>query len=77
MSYPALKKRKRKVRRAGRCFYCGRQIAPYEATVDHYIPRALGGSNRKENLKPACRPCNQAKGDKLPWEFTPPPRRQE
>jgi 5-methylcytosine-specific restriction endonuclease McrA len=32
-------------------------------TLDHVIPRARGGSNRDENLRPCCRRCNEAKGD--------------
>jgi hypothetical protein len=27
-------------------------------TLDHVIPRALGGGNRYWNLVTACRPCN-------------------
>ena len=44
------------------CFYCGKPLDIATRTIDHVIPRSRGGSNRKENLVPACRPCNEAKG---------------
>ncbi len=34
-------------------------------TLDHKIPRALGGSNSSENLLPAHRFCNELKRDSL------------
>lgn len=38
-------------------------------TVDHFIPKANGGSNKITNLVPACFKCNKAKGKKPPQEF--------
>lgn len=34
-------------------------------TVDHIVPRALGGSHRLGNLQRAHRSCNSRKGDRL------------
>ncbi len=34
-------------------------------TLDHIIPRALGGSGDLENLQLLCEPCNNIKGDKI------------
>ena len=31
-------------------------------TADHYQPRALGGGDELDNLRPACRRCNSARG---------------
>lgn len=42
------------------CQYCG-QKAPY-LTVDHVIPRHLGGQHSWDNLVAACPPCNHHKG---------------
>lgn len=42
------------------CQYCGRR-APY-LTIDHIIPRRLGGDHSWENLVTACPPCNHRKG---------------
>lgn len=46
------------------CEYCGAQ-ARYSSdtlTIDHIVPRALGGSSEETNLALACSGCNQHKG---------------
>lgn len=35
-----------------------------DLTVDHYIPKAQGGTDDPENLWVLCRACNSAKGDR-------------
>lgn len=47
------------------CAYCG---APAD-TLDHVRPLARGGLTVRENLIPACSPCNLRKGhsDALDW----------
>lgn len=47
------------------CAYCGR-IAD---TLDHVKPRVNGGMTVRENLVPACQPCNYGKGhaDAIDW----------
>ena len=41
------------------CYYCG----TYQPlTLDHIVPRALGGTWEVENLRIACLPCNQQRG---------------
>lgn len=42
------------------CQYCGRHL-PY-LTIDHVLPRRLGGQHSWENLVAACPPCNHLKG---------------
>ena len=47
------------------CFFCGKhrdELKKGDLTLDHYIPRALGGPNTFENLFTACRSCNIRKG---------------
>ncbi len=39
----------------------------FQPTRDHVVPRAGGGSDRPENLRIACRRCNEAKGRKKRW----------
>jgi 5-methylcytosine-specific restriction endonuclease McrA len=48
------------------CAYCG--IKDRKMTVDHVVPKAMGGKNSFENTVCACKQCNNKKGDKLPKE---------
>lgn len=34
-------------------------------TVDHILPKSLGGTNDIENLQPMCRKCNDRKGNTI------------
>jgi len=55
------------------CAYCG----SYGDTIDHVVPRFLGGTNTWDNVVAACKKCNGKKGHKtlaqLGWklDFTP------
>ncbi len=42
------------------CQYCGR--TQVKLTIDHVMPRRLGGKRRWENLVSACQRCNRVKG---------------
>lgn len=66
----------------GKCFYCGEYFchpaemwrkggAPHAMapTIDHFIPKALGGKNRADNLVMACNGCNLAKGPLTGTDF--------
>jgi len=55
------------------CAYCDAQNVPLE--VEHIRPRSRGGSDRVSNLTLACRPCNQAKGNRDVREFVTDPAR--
>lgn len=46
------------------CYLCGRWITPEETRPEHVKSRSHHPEHRfnKENLKPACDPCNEAKG---------------
>jgi 5-methylcytosine-specific restriction endonuclease McrA len=45
------------------CQYCGRHIT--ELTVDHVIPRHLGGMHSWSNVVAACPTCNHRKGGRM------------
>lgn len=45
------------------CQYCG--LTGRELTIDHIVPKRLGGKASWENLVACCRRCNAKKGDKL------------
>jgi 5-methylcytosine-specific restriction endonuclease McrA len=51
------------------CYWCGRPLNVPSSTLDHRVPLAKGGTNRRENLVLCCDPCNQAKAAMLPEEF--------
>jgi 5-methylcytosine-specific restriction endonuclease McrA len=42
------------------CQYCGQRVTIL--TVDHVVPRHMGGKHTWENLVAACPPCNHRKG---------------
>lgn len=49
-----------------KCCHCGRTVYwGYGATVDHFIPLSLGGTNRNINLIQLCDKCNKEKGNKI------------
>lgn len=50
---------------ADQCLYCDR---PAEH-ADHFIPLAAGGLHCRDNLVPACAPCNLSKHASDPWEW--------
>jgi 5-methylcytosine-specific restriction endonuclease McrA len=43
------------------CHWCGAKAN----TVDHVVPRALGGGDHDANLVAACAPCNTRRGGEL------------
>jgi 5-methylcytosine-specific restriction endonuclease McrA len=51
-----------------RCVYCGCS-EPLYLTVDHKIPKALGGKNTPDNLQTCCIVCNQIKANRTEEEF--------
>ncbi|NUQ70814.1 MAG: HNH endonuclease [Chthonomonadales bacterium] len=44
------------------CQYCG--LTTRDLTIDHVVPRRLGGGNSWDNVVAACRKCNTRKSDK-------------
>ncbi|HDM75681.1 MAG TPA: HNH endonuclease [Deltaproteobacteria bacterium] len=46
------------------CQYCG--ATGVELTIDHVIPKVLGGEDSWTNLVTACVKCNNKKGNKTP-----------
>ena len=62
----SLSKRNVLKRDAFQCQYCGTRRGPF--TIDHVVPRSLGGRDSWENLVCACHKCNNDKGDRTPTE---------
>lgn len=47
---------------ACRCYRCGRLLTVETVTVDRRIPGCHGGTYRRNNIRPACGPCNSKTG---------------
>lgn len=46
------------------CHYC--RSTQNELTVDHLMPKSLGGSDKMDNLVACCKDCNAGKGSTAP-----------
>ena len=56
---------------ATECTYCGTpNDGKWTFSLDHHTPLSLGGTHSLDNLTPCCEPCNRAKHDMPPTEFT-------
>lgn len=47
---------------ACRCYRCGKLLTVDTVTVDRIIPGCQGGTYRRNNIRPACGPCNSETG---------------
>lgn len=48
------------------CQYCRERFPRSELTIDHIIPRSLGGKSTWENVVCSCTDCNRKKGGRSP-----------
>lgn len=46
-----------------RCGYCGIEVTKKTATIDHILPKSLGGKTSFENTITCCEDCNSKKGN--------------
>jgi 5-methylcytosine-specific restriction endonuclease McrA len=53
----------------GRCAYCPTKLTPENRHVDHIMPLALNGPDRRDNLQLCCAACNLEKSAKHPVAF--------
>jgi 5-methylcytosine-specific restriction endonuclease McrA len=49
-----------------KCQYCGEKPKEDECTLDHVIPKSLGGNTSWTNCVLACYRCNSQKADRIP-----------
>jgi len=47
------------------CWWCETYLPAKNLTLDHLKPSSKGGSNSLENLRLACFPCNNSRGNSL------------
>lgn len=50
---------------ACRCYRCGDLLTTVTVTVDRIIPGCVGGTYRRDNIRPACGQCNSETGGPL------------
>jgi 5-methylcytosine-specific restriction endonuclease McrA len=48
------------------CQYCGKKYPYSELSLDHIIPRSMGGKSTWDNIVCACTRCNVKKGGRTP-----------
>ncbi|MFQ5413188.1 MAG: HNH endonuclease [Phycisphaerae bacterium] len=48
------------------CQYCGQRFKMSELSLDHVVPRSLGGGSCWDNIVAACTTCNVKKGGRTP-----------
>ena len=51
-----------------RCQYCGERFPSSELSIDHVVPRSMGGKTTWTNVVCACVECNKNKGGRTPSE---------
>ena len=51
-----------------RCQYCGKKYPTSELSLDHVIPRSMGGKSVWRNVVCACTGCNVKKGGRTPQQ---------
>jgi 5-methylcytosine-specific restriction endonuclease McrA len=44
------------------CVFCGAMLSNESMTLDRIIPGAKGGRYTRDNVQPACAPCNRDRG---------------
>jgi len=49
-----------------KCQYCGKRQPTSELSLDHIIPRSMGGRSSWDNIVCACTSCNAKKGGRTP-----------
>lgn len=64
------RRKKNMIRLKGKsCYYCRAPLTKRQVTIDHYVPRALGGCGHRYNLVVCCYLCNHYKGDRTGYEW--------
>jgi 5-methylcytosine-specific restriction endonuclease McrA len=55
-------------RDSSRCQYCGKEFHTTDLSLDHVVPRSLGGQSTWDNIVCACMKCNIKKGGRTPHQ---------
>lgn len=68
MPFKRREHRRKLLARDPHCFYCRVELTAESATLDHLVPRSLGGSTSPGNLRLCCHECQRTKAD-IPMEY--------
>lgn len=49
------------------CVHCGDTLNYETVEADRVVPGNHGGTYRRDNVQPSCRPCNASRADNLNW----------
>jgi len=63
---PAFTRRNVFLRDGYKCQYCSKRYMTRDLSLDHYMPRCVGGKLNWKNTVTSCRKCNGKKGSTLP-----------
>lgn len=66
---PAFTRRNVFLRDGYRCQYCSQLFHTKDLSLDHYVPRCMGGRLNWENAVTSCKKCNGRKGSLLPSDL--------
>ena len=50
------------------CQYCGKKLPSSDLSLDHVVPRSMGGKTTWDNIVCACLKCNVKKGGRSPQQ---------
>lgn len=48
------------------CQYCSKSLTAANVTIDHVLPKSLGGGTSFSNCVVSCKPCNSKKANRTP-----------
>lgn len=53
-----------------KCYFCGKSMFYGKVSIDHYLPKSMGGTDEIFNLVTSCKSCNGQKKNIIPedWE---------
>ena len=66
MAISKLKRERILIKNYGVCFYCKSKIKSEFVSIEHFIPKAMGGSDEESNLTICCQKLNQILGCEHP-----------
>lgn len=49
----------------GKCYICRQKVSRWSFTIEHIIPKSIGGTDEYDNLAVAHQACNVAKADQI------------